>query len=114
MTRYYRIIVDDASARPDPMAHSEWARAALALAEAEARLAQCTTVEHITILQFTEGSDNGVEVGSPEVAMKMDPAHEHMAALVELLSESEDPVMGRMLKSCKRRTRMARRGCIVA
>ena len=54
VTKWFRLILDDPDAAPDPMEREDRLRAALRLAEAEAQLERCNKTESAHLLRMTE------------------------------------------------------------
>ena len=54
VTKWFRIILDDPDAAPDPMAREDRLRAAFQLAEAEAQLERCQQTERAHLLRMLE------------------------------------------------------------
>ena len=54
VAKWFRLILDDPDAAPDPMEREDRLRAALRLAEAEAQLERCNKTESAHLLRMTE------------------------------------------------------------
>lgn len=89
--RWYRIVRDDIAAVPDPMSRDEVDRAALALAEAEARLERVCAVEAYNQQKMLKYIDRRGRKDIPEIANHIDDDPEAM----ELIMENHDDAFTR-------------------
>jgi len=62
VTKWFRLILDDPEAAPDPMEREDRLRAALGLAEAEAQLQRCNQTESAHLLRMFERARDGSEL----------------------------------------------------
>ncbi len=87
--RWYQIILNDATASPDPFERNESLRAAHALAESEARLERACTAEQTHLLKLHNYIDRRGQKSLLELA---DDPMEDPEALAFILERKDDPV----------------------
>jgi hypothetical protein len=81
VTTFYKIIVEDSNARPNPSATDEWTRTALELAEAEASLQRAAQAERDYIFD-----------GSAKMLRKKGTSQEFMEVIAELDLDDVDTI----------------------
>lgn len=80
---WYRLILDDARAEPDPFEADPERRAAYALAEAEAHLARVRQAEQALLLEHSQPTASQADAGPDPAGMTMDRATRRLMASAE-------------------------------
>ena len=98
VTRYYRTIMRDTTAFPDPADRDPVMSAALALAEAEAHLARCVEAERRNLLRMAERAGNGAHVDFEGMLSRVGEKLDDLDVLEAMLARVEEPWMIEGLK----------------
>ncbi|MGJ8585991.1 MAG: hypothetical protein ACSHXD_18020 [Marinosulfonomonas sp.] len=95
VTRWYRTILDDISAVPDPLSQNETGRAALSLAEAEAQLERARGAEEQVLADIAKALDQSTQApGDGGPTLDLDRPDE----IFEVLKDEMDPELRMMIK----------------
>ena len=96
VAKWFRLILDDPGATPDPMAREAPLRAALSLAEAEAQLERCNNTERAHLLRMTERArdDAGLSFNDTVKRALKDPSGSlSFDALNIMIKRLDDPFL---------------------